>query len=76
MAFANTTYYQPGLSDFDDFRVLFDAGISVKLSTNLQLQVNYQLTHDSEPAQNLSALPPIDNHKTNTEYKTALLYSF
>lgn len=76
VAFANTTYYQPGLSDFDDFRVLFDAGISVKLSTNLQLQVNYQLTHDSEPAQNLSALPPIDNHKTNTEYKTALLYSF
>jgi len=76
VSLASTTYYQPSLSDFDDFRVLFDAGIAVKLSTRLQLQVNYRLTHDSEPAQNLLVVPPLDNHKTNTEYSTALSYNF
>ena len=73
---ANTAYYQPSLSNFNDFRVLFDAGVSVKISTRLQLQVNYRLTHDSEPAQNLLVSPPIDNHKTNTEYATSLVYNF
>lgn len=76
VSLASTTYYQPSLSDFDDFRVLFDAGIAVKLSTRLQLHVNYRLTHDSEPAQNLLVVPTLDNHKTNTEYSTALSYNF
>ncbi len=76
VTFANTTYYQPNLSDFNDFRVLFDAGLSVKLLTHLQLQVSYRLTHDSEPAQNLFVEPPINNHKTNTEYTTSLVYNF
>lgn len=76
VAFANTTYYQPSTNDFSDFRVLFDAGISVKLSNSLQLQFNYRLTHDSEPAKNLLVSPVIDNYKTNTEYTTAISYKF
>lgn len=76
VALINTTYFQPATNNWDDYRVLFDAGIDVKLSDKLVLRLNYRLTYDSEPAQNLNLPEPIDNHKTNTEYKTALAFNF
>lgn len=72
----NTTYVQPSITDFGDFRVLFELGLNVKLINGLTLKVNYKLTHDSDPAKNLLVTPPIDNYKTNTEYQTALSYEF
>lgn len=72
----NTTYAQPSADDLGDLRVLFDFGLNVKLTNSLALKVNYKLTHDSEPAQNLAITPPIDNYKTNTQYETALSYNF
>ena len=76
VSLVNTTYYQPSSSDFNDYRVLFDIGLGVKLTNSLQLKLNYKLTHDSQPAQNLAVTPVIDNFKTNTEYKTSIAYSF
>ena len=76
VSLVNTTYYQPAASQWEDFRVLFDVGFDVKLSSSLQLRLNYRMTYDSEPAQNLNLPEPIDNHKRNTEYKTAISYSF
>jgi hypothetical protein len=72
----NTTYYQPSTRDWSDFRVLFETGLHIKLIKDLEISLNYKLTHDSQPAKNLTATPPIDNFKTNTEYKTSLSYSF
>ena len=76
VSLVNTTYYQPSTTDFGDYRVLFDLGIGVKLTNSLQIKLNYKLTYDSQPAQNLNVNPVIDNFKTNTEYKTSLAYSF
>jgi len=71
-----TAYYQPSTDDFGDFRTLMDAALSVKLTDTLDLKVHYKVTHDSEPAKNLDADPPIDNYETNTEYQTTLVYNF
>ncbi|PWG74007.1 hypothetical protein DF186_20125, partial [Enterococcus hirae] len=60
-----TAYYQPSTDDFSDFRTLLDAALSVKLTDQLDLKVHYKVTHDSEPAKNQDADPPIDNKKTN-----------
>lgn len=76
VSLVNTTYAQPSSTDPSDFRVLFDLGLNVKLTNSLQLKLNYKLTHDSDPAKNLAVTPPINNYKTNTEYKTAISYNF
>lgn len=75
-SFLQTTYYQPSANKMSDYRVLADFGLGAKMTEKLQLRLNYRFTFDSEPAQNLNAVPVIDNHKTNTEYKTSLVYSF
>ncbi len=71
-----TAYYQPSTDDFSDFRTLLDAALSIKLTDSLDLKVHYNVEHDSEPARNLDADPPIDNYETNTEYETSLVYNF
>ncbi|RYY04620.1 MAG: DUF481 domain-containing protein [Gammaproteobacteria bacterium] len=76
VSLVNTTYIQPNTRDFSDVRVLFDLGISVKLTNSLALQLAYRINYDSDPAKNLFVDPPIDNFKTNTEYKTGVSYSF
>ena len=76
LLFVNTTYYQPSTNNWSDFRVLFDSGLHIKIVKNVDISINYKLTHDSQPAKNLSVNPPINNFKTNTEYKTSLSYSF
>lgn len=75
-SFLQTTYYQPAATKMDDYRVLADFGLGVKMTEKLQLRLNYRFSYDSEPAQNFNVSPVIDNHKTNTEYKTSLVYSF
>ena len=72
----STAYFQPNIDDWDDIRALVNLGLSVKLTETLNLQVDYKITHDSQPAQNLNAEPPIDNYKTNSEYSTSLVYKF
>ena len=76
LTFMNTTYFQPDVDDFNDQRALSDIGLGIKMSTNLQLKINYRVIYDSDPAKNLDVSPAINNHKTNTEYKTSLVYRF
>lgn len=71
-----TAYYQPSAEDFDDYRVLFDTGLTVRLTGSLQLRVSYNLNHNSHPPRNLDATPPIDRAETNTQYSTTFLYEF
>lgn len=73
---ASTAYFQPEVDNWEDLRILFDLALTVKLTETLDLQVAYEVSHDSEPAQNFEASPPINNHKTNTEYSTSLIYNF
>lgn len=72
----NTVYYQPKADDFDDYRMLFDAGLTVRLTDALQLQISYNLRYDSRPPQNLEVTPVIDRARTNTQYSTSFLYEF
>jgi hypothetical protein len=76
VSLVNTAYFQPSVRNGSDYRVLFDLGFAIKLTNSLKLNVNYKLSYDSQPAKNLAATPPIDNFNCNTEYKTALSYSF
>jgi len=71
-----TIYYQPSVDDVDNYRLLFDAGLTVRLTGALQLRVSYNLNHNSHPPQNLDAEPPVDRAKTNTQYSTTFLYEF
>lgn len=72
----NTAYIQPNLESLDDYRILFEAGLGVRLTDALQLKLFYQLRHNSQPPQNLAVSPVIDLHQTNTEYSTAFVYEF
>lgn len=76
MNLVNSTYVQPAFSDADNYRVLFDATLSVKLTQKLRLNVVYRYHYNSHPAVNLLASPAINDFKTNTEYKTLLAYLF
>ncbi len=64
----STTYYQPAVDDFGDFRLLEDAALSVKMTDSLSLNVSLDLAHDSQP--------PQDVKKTDTTYSTGIEYSF
>ncbi len=64
----STTYYQPAVDDFNDFRVLEEATLSVKMTDNLALNLSLNLSHDSKPPQAVK--------KTDTTYSTGIEYSF
>jgi len=64
----STTYYQPAVDDFGDYRLLEDAALSVKMTDSLSLKVSLNLAHDSQP--------PQDVKKTDTTYSTGIEYSF
>jgi putative salt-induced outer membrane protein YdiY len=76
LSLVNTIYAQPNIDDFSDYRVLFDLTLSSKITDYLAFSLAYRLRHDSQPAQNLAATPPIMNHSSNMEYKSGLTYSF
>ena len=64
----STTYYQPAVDDFSDYRLLEDATLSVKMTDSLSLNVSLDLAHDSKPPQAVK--------KTDTTYGTGIEYSF
>lgn len=76
LSLVNTIYAQPNLDDFGDYRVLFDLSLNSKVTEHLAFNLAYRMRHDSQPAQNLAATPPIINHASNFEYKSGLTYSF
>ena len=64
----STTYYQPAVDDFSDYRLMEEATLSVKMNDSLSLNVSLDLSHDSKPPQTVK--------KTDTIYSTGIEYSF
>ncbi len=52
----STTYIQPALSDFGDFRVLESAQLATSITEELALTVSFDLRYDSDPPDGLAAL--------------------
>lgn len=63
-----TTYYQPAVDDFGDFRLLEEATLRVKMNHSLSLDVSLNVAHDSKPPQKVK--------RTDTIYSTGIEYSF
>ena len=64
----STTYYQPALDDWSDFRLLEQAGLKVAINRSLALKINLDINHDSRPPQGVK--------KTDTSFTTSLSYAF
>jgi putative salt-induced outer membrane protein YdiY len=64
----STTYYQPTVEDFGDYRLLEEASLSVKMTDTLSLNLSLDLTHDSKPPQGVK--------KTDTTYSSGIEYNF
>lgn len=45
----NIIYYQPNLLAFDDFRILLETRLSIRLTQKLSLTTTFNLIYDSEP---------------------------
>lgn len=76
ISFLNTTYLQPRVAEYSDLRALSEYGLKIGITDRLALIMQYNVTYDSDPAQNFDVDPPIDNHKVNTEYQTSIQYTF
>ena len=61
-------YYQPNISQLDDFRVLFDASIKSVLTSNTSLTISYELEQASQPPQGIK---PVD-----TTFKAGITYKY
>ena len=68
VSFQNTVYFQPAWKDTADFRLLENAGMSVKLTEQLDLHLSVDVEKDSRP--------PTDIKSTDTSYKTGIEYRF
>jgi len=64
----STTYFQPAISDAQDYRVLEQASMLVKLVGNLDLKLSLDITFDARPPQNVQ--------KRDVLYSTGLEYNF
>jgi len=68
VSFQNTVYFQPAWKDTADYRLLENAGLSVKLTEQLDLRLSIDVERDSRP--------PTGIRSTDTSYKTGLEYRF
>ncbi len=64
----STTYYQPALEQFSDYRLLEEAGMGIKMSDRFMLNLSLDIIHDSKPPQTVN--------KTDIIYSTGLEYQF
>ncbi len=68
VVFLSTTYAQPRVDDVDDFRLLEEATLSVRLSERLGLNVALTIKHDNQP--------PLGVEKTDVELSNSLTIRF
>ncbi len=68
MSFSSTTYYQPKLSDFSDFRIASESSLLISLYRNFSFKTTYTFTFDDSPAVGIP----------NSQYEltSGLVYSF
>lgn len=67
-ALMSTTYYQPASGNPDDYRMLEQAALKVKLTELLSLVVSYNLRFDSDP--------PLGVEKRDATFKTSFSLEF
>lgn len=68
LIFQNILYYQPRFSHWQDFRLLEQAGLQIKLAENLDLHLAVDISHDNEPPENIE--------KTDSVYSTKIVVGF
>lgn len=68
ISFSNVIYYQPRLSQFSDYRALLESKIDFKINENLSFRLSIDISHDSEPSQNIE--------RTDISYKSGLKFNF
>lgn len=68
VSLVNSTYYQPSLSEPNDFRVIEDLTLVSKLSEVISLKVSVNIAHDSEP--------PRDIKQTDSSLKVGIVVDF
>lgn len=68
VSLVSSSYYQPSLNDFSDFRLIEDFSLVSKLNDSLSLKVGLDIAHDSEP--------PRDIKKTDTALMVGISLSF
>ncbi|MEZ4874235.1 MAG: DUF481 domain-containing protein [Flavobacteriaceae bacterium] len=68
VSLVSTTYYQPKLDAFSDYRISSETALLVTLFTNFGLQINYLFTYD--------AFPAIGIPKSQYKFNTGFTYSF
>lgn len=66
--FVSTTYYQPATTDFDDFRLLEQAALTVAINKRLDLKLSIDIAHNSQP--------PAGVKSTDTSFRTGIKYRF
>ena len=64
----STTFYQPLISLFNDFRILNQSRLRVKATKKLSLSINYNYLFDH--------FPPLGTPETNYTFSTGLDYDF
>lgn len=64
----STTYLQPAVENFGDYRLLEEATLSVKMTNSLSLNLSLDLTRDSKPPQLVK--------KTDAVYSSGIEYNF
>ena len=68
VSLVSTTYYQPDLGDFADFRAIEDFSLVSKLSEVMALKVGVDIAHDS--------MPPRGIDKTDSLLKIGIVVNF
>ena len=49
----NISYYQPALTDFDDYRISSETGLLFKINKYLSMSIAYSFEYDNEPPENI-----------------------
>ncbi len=63
LSIINTTYYQPKLDDFADFRLAAYTDLKIKISKHFAFKISYIYTYDSAPA---ASIPKSTHAISNT----------
>ena len=68
LVITSTTYLQPAINDFDDYRAVENLRLSTSITETLALTISFDLRYDSGPPDGLSAL--------DTRLRTGVTYTY
>ena len=68
LSIVSTTYYQPLIKQFSDFRISSEASLAFKIFENLAFRTSFSYNFDANPIANIP--------KTQYELTNGIIYSF